>query len=77
VESQGGTVCGAAPTGVAAREDAVYVALAHQDSVAKVSPDGTQVISETPLTPFTGERFQDRYIGHRGSEHACSFSNVF
>ena len=35
-ETQGETVGGAAPTGVAATGDAVYVSLAHEDTVAKI-----------------------------------------
>ena len=50
---------GAAPTGVVADSDAVYVALAHQDSVVKVSAAGLRVIAETPLSPFTGKEFTD------------------
>ncbi len=47
-----GPIGGAAPTGVVAGSDAVYVALAHQDSVVKVTPDGTHLSGETPLSPF-------------------------
>ena len=59
-DSLDATIGGAAPTGVAASEDALYVALAHEDSVAKISADGTRVIAETPLSPFRGERFEDQ-----------------
>lgn len=59
-ERANGTVGGAAPTGVAATADAVYVALAHEDSVAKISANGANVIAETALSPFTGSQFQDR-----------------
>ena len=41
-EAPGETVGGAAPSGVAADDDAVYVSLAHEDAVAKVSADGTR-----------------------------------
>ena len=58
-ESSEGTVGGAAPTGVAADSDAVYVSLAHEDSVAKISADGTRLIATSDLSPFTGLRFQD------------------
>ncbi len=51
-ETRNATIGGAAPTGVVAGPDAVYVTLTHQDSVAKVSPDGTRLLSETPLSPF-------------------------
>jgi YVTN family beta-propeller protein len=59
-ESAGAAVGGAAPTGVAAGEDAVYVSLAHEDEVAKVSADGSQLLDEIRLTPFKGSRFEDR-----------------
>ena len=52
-------VGGAAPTGVVASDEAVYVSLAHQDAVDKVTADGTKLLSETSLTPFTGSKFQD------------------
>ena len=58
-ESGGGTIGGGAPTGVATAEDAVFVALAHADSLVKVSADGTRVVSEEPLSPFSGAQFQD------------------
>ncbi len=59
-EVPGGIVGGAAPTGVAASSDAVYVALAHEDELVKISPDGARVLSQMELSPFTGERFEDR-----------------
>lgn len=59
-ERPGGIVGGAAPTGVAASSDAVYVALAHEDALVKISPDGTRVLSQVELSPFTGKRFEDR-----------------
>ena len=58
-EEAGSTVGGAAPTGVAADEAAVYVALAHQDAVAKVSADGRTLLAQTELSPFTDPQFQD------------------
>jgi YVTN family beta-propeller protein len=58
-EARGATVGGAAPTGVAATEDAVYVALSHQDSVVKVSPDGSLQLAEAALSPFSERRFRD------------------
>ena len=58
-EAPKGTIGGAAPTSAAAGEDAVYVSLAHEDSVAKVTVDGSRLISETSLSPFTGGKFQD------------------
>jgi YVTN family beta-propeller protein len=58
-EVSGQTLGGAAPSGVAATADAVYVALAHEDAVAKVSADGSRLLAQVELSPFTGERFQD------------------
>ncbi len=52
-ERPGATVGGAAPTGVVATAKAVYVSLSHQDSIAKISADGTHMLNETPLTPFS------------------------
>jgi YVTN family beta-propeller protein len=52
-------VGGAAPSAVAASEKAVYVALAHEDSVAVVSTDGRSLKAEIPLSPFTGAEFHD------------------
>lgn len=49
----------AAPTGVAADATAVYVSLAHDDAVVKVSADGTQVLAQRELSPFSGPRFSD------------------
>jgi YVTN family beta-propeller protein len=59
-EVQDGAVGGAAPTGVAAAGDAVYVSLAHEDAVAKISADGSNVLAQIQLSPLSGERFQDR-----------------
>ena len=59
VEGANKTIGGAAPTGVVAGDDAVYVSLAHQDSIAKVAADGSKLISETPLSPFSGKKFED------------------
>ncbi len=59
VEARGGVVGGAAPTGVAADGDAVYVALAHDDEVVKLDAAGKQVIAEVELSPFHGARFDD------------------
>ncbi len=58
-EARGQTVGGAAPTGIAATATAVFVALAHEDSVAKVSADGTHSIAQTSLSPFHGAQFED------------------
>ena len=53
------TIGGAAPTGVVADADGVYVSLAHEDTIVKVSADGRTVLAQTPLTPFAGKRFED------------------
>lgn len=58
-EARGQTVGGAAPTGVATTEDAVYVSLAHEDAVVKVSPDGLQLLATAALSPFNGTKFAD------------------
>lgn len=58
-ETPNQTVGGAAPTGVAADETGVYVSLAHDDAVVKVSLDGQRILAQTPLTPFTGAQFED------------------
>jgi len=58
-ESGKGTIGGGAPTGVAASADSVYVALAHSDSVVKISADGKRVVAEAALSPFSGASFQD------------------
>jgi YVTN family beta-propeller protein len=58
-ELKNGQVGGSAPTGVIAGPDAVYVSLAHQDAIAKVSSDGARLLAQTQLTPFTGPKFED------------------
>jgi YVTN family beta-propeller protein len=58
-EATGQTVGGAAPSGVVADSDAVYVALAHQDAIAKVTIDGKRLIAQSELSPFTGPHFHD------------------
>ncbi len=58
-EETGDTIGGAAPTGIACDPDTVYVSLAHQDSVAKISADGTELLDQVALSPFTGPQFQD------------------
>ncbi|MDR3737463.1 MAG: bifunctional YncE family protein/alkaline phosphatase family protein [Terracidiphilus sp.] len=62
-EARGQTVGGAAPTGIAAAADAVFVSLSHEDAVAKVSPDGSKLLGQVALTPFSGPHFQDAF-GH-------------
>ena len=56
-ETPNSTVGGAAPTGVVAGADAVYVALSHQDAIVKITADGTRLLTETPLSLFD---FKDR-----------------
>ncbi|WP_348263405.1 bifunctional YncE family protein/alkaline phosphatase family protein [Telmatobacter sp. DSM 110680] len=58
-DSPGETVGGAAPTGVVASKDAVFVSLAHSDAIAKVSPDGTRLLAQAELSPFAGSIFRD------------------
>ncbi len=58
-ETPGETVGGAAPTGIAATHDEVFVSLAHDDSVVKVSADGSHLLAQVALSPFVGPRFQD------------------
>jgi len=58
-EAPGETIGGAAPCGVEALADAVYVALAHEDAVAKISADGTKILTQTALSPLAGANFQD------------------
>jgi YVTN family beta-propeller protein len=54
-----GTIGGAAPTGVAAGPDAVFVSLAHDDAVVKISADGKRVASKAELSPFDLGQFHD------------------
>jgi len=54
-----GVVGGASPSGVIADARHVYVTLAHEDSVAVVSPDGSKLERQIPLTPFSGAGFLD------------------
>ena len=58
-EERGATIGGAAPTGIAADATAVYVALAHQDAVVKISTDGKTLLAQTELSPFTAPEFKD------------------
>jgi YVTN family beta-propeller protein len=57
-----GVVGGASPSGVIADARHVYVTLAHEDSVAVISPDGRSVERQIGLTPFSGAGFED----HKG-----------
>jgi YVTN family beta-propeller protein len=58
-EVKDSAVGGAAPSGVAADADSVYVSLAHEDEVDKISADGKRVVSQAEITPFVAPRFQD------------------
>ncbi len=62
-EAEREAVGGAAPMGVVAGGERVYVALAHEDAVAVVSADGARLIDEVPLSPFNGAGFADQH-GH-------------
>ncbi len=55
-----GVVGGASPSGVIADARHVYVTLAHEDSIAVVSPDGAKLERQIALSPFTGSEFEDR-----------------
>jgi DNA-binding beta-propeller fold protein YncE len=52
-------VGGAAPSAVVASENAVYVALAHEDAVAEISADGKSLKAQIQLTPFSVPGFAD------------------
>lgn len=54
-----GVVGGASPSGVIAGAQHVYVTLAHDDSVAVVTPDGGEIQKQLALTPFSGAAFED------------------
>jgi YVTN family beta-propeller protein len=56
----GSALGGASPSGVVAGGNHVYVALAHEDSVAVTDAEGSRLIREIPLSPFTGKDFLDR-----------------
>ncbi|HEX6545868.1 MAG TPA: bifunctional YncE family protein/alkaline phosphatase family protein, partial [Bryobacteraceae bacterium] len=59
-ESGKGAVGGASPSGIAASVGHVYISLAHEDSIAVVTPDGKRLEHEIPLSPFTGPKYKDR-----------------
>ncbi|HUB18434.1 MAG TPA: bifunctional YncE family protein/alkaline phosphatase family protein [Acidobacteriaceae bacterium] len=65
-EAPRSTIGGSAPTGVAADSDAVYVTLAHDDAVVKVSADGTRVLDSAQLSPFAGPEFGARFRHPQG-----------
>ena len=56
------SVGGSAPTGVAADADAVYVTLAHDDALVKISADGTQVLDQAQLSPFSSPELIGRFL---------------
>src|SRR6266567_5046395 len=53
------TVGGAAPNGVAADSEGVFVSLAPKEAVVEISDDGKQVLAQTELSPLSGPRFAD------------------
>ena len=53
------TVGAAAPSGVAADAEGVFVALAHDDAVVEISGDGREVLAQADLSPFSGPQFND------------------
>jgi YVTN family beta-propeller protein len=55
--SKGAPLAGRAPTGVVDSDDAVFVSLAHEDAVAKISADGSKLLAQTDLSPFSGRAF--------------------
>ncbi len=59
IDGNTGVVGGASPTGVLEYQGRVYVTLAHQDAVAVLAGDGSRVLSEIALSPFSGKTFQD------------------
>ena len=59
-EEPRGVVGGASPSGVVANNQHAFVSLAHEDAVAVVSRDGTQVDSQIALSPFTDPSLRDR-----------------
>ena len=59
-------VGGAAPMGIVADESAVYVSMAHEDAVAVLSTDGTQVKARIALTPFTHASLGKRFVDAQG-----------
>jgi YVTN family beta-propeller protein len=71
-ESAGGTIGSAAPTGVAAAADAVFVSLAHQDTLVQITPDGKQVLAQTELSPFADSRFHPYRQSCRAREEVTS-----
>jgi YVTN family beta-propeller protein len=59
-EEKNSAIGGAAPTGVIADAQSVFVSLSHDDEVVRVSADGTRLLNEVALSPFTGPQFEDR-----------------
>ncbi|HVJ07822.1 MAG TPA: bifunctional YncE family protein/alkaline phosphatase family protein [Acidisarcina sp.] len=59
-EGRNNVVGGASPSGIATSTEHVYVSLAHEDSIAVVSPDGAKLEQEIALSPFTGRRYEDK-----------------
>lgn len=65
-EDPNATVGGSAPTGVAADAQAVFVTLAHDDELVKLSPDGARVLAHVQLSPFSSPEFGDRFRDTQG-----------
>lgn len=65
-EAPEATIGGSAPTGVAADSGAVYVSLAHNDAVVKLSPDGKHLLASSRLSPFSDARFGMRFRDRQG-----------
>ncbi|QEE27271.1 hypothetical protein FTW19_04145 [Terriglobus albidus] len=59
-EGHNTVVGGASPSGVVAGKEHIYVSLAHEDSIAVVSPDGAKLEHEISLTPFSGSQYNDK-----------------
>lgn len=59
-------VGGASPAAVAVDNDAVYIALAHEDAVAVVSLDGRTVKQQIALSSFNGLEYQEDGAPLRG-----------
>ncbi len=59
-EKPHGVVGGAAPSGLVADREHVYISLAHQDSIAVVPRDGSRVEEEIDLSPFVSRSDRDR-----------------
>ena len=66
----GQAVGGAAPSAVVAGQDHVYVALAHEDAVVLVSPDGAVQQGSIALSPFADKTFPGMHPEMHSGTHA-------